>query len=95
MNRAIRADGINREQVAHAVELAPDQWHMVDFQRCAGISFYNRENLITRLADLIAGGHIYWLDIDAWRGTIDRAGNIWLDHEYLAPHQYLPKLITP
>lgn len=95
MNRMIHGEGINSEQVLHAIEIEPDLWHMVDFQRCAGISRYTRETLITRLADLIACGHVYRLDSEAWRVDIDRAGNIWLEHEYVPPHQYLPKLITP
>ena len=47
-------------------------------------------------AEEIGAGDVYALEIPgapAGRVNIDRAGNIWLDHEYLAPHQYLPRLI--
>jgi hypothetical protein len=95
MMEHIRGQDINGASILHALPVEPDLWHAVDFQRAAGVSIYNRESLITRMADLIGEGHLYSLDIKDWRGYIDRAGNIWLDHEYLSPHQYLPTLITP
>lgn len=95
MNEHIRGYGLSGEPILHALPVEPDLWHAVDYERSAGVSIYNRESLITRIADLIGEGHVYQLDIKDWRGSIDRAGNVWLDHEYLSPHQYLPKLITP
>jgi hypothetical protein len=95
MMELIRGYGINGEQVIHALPVEADLWHAVDFQRTEGVCIYTRRALITRLADLIGAGHIYQLDIKDWREDIDRAGNVWYDHEYLAPNQYLPKLISP
>ncbi len=95
MNEHIRAYGIKGEQILHAIPVEPDLWHGVDFQRPAGVCIYYREAMITRIADLIGEGHVYQLEIKDWRGQPDRAGNVWLDHEYLSPHQYLPKLIAP
>jgi hypothetical protein len=90
MNRQVRLLGINCESVGHFEEVYPGEWRGVDLQRTGGISVYPWEMLITRIADLIGGGHVYQMEPYM---NIDRAGNIWLDHEYLAPHQYLPKLI--
>lgn len=96
MNRHVRAEGINGDQVLHAEEIGPDDWRAVDIERNGGICIYNRESLITRIADLIGDGYIYrLLAVNGAMASIDRAGNIWLEHEYLAPHQYLPLLITP
>lgn len=94
MNRQIRGLGIAGEQVLHAEEIPGDDWRAVDCERSAGICRYDRQMLITRIADMIGAGLIYWLDLPASTHNIDRAGNIWLDREYLAPHQYLPALIT-
>ena len=94
MNENIRGQGIDGAQVLQAIPV-DGRWHVVDIERSRGISTYDREGLITRIADLIAEGHIYRLIINDWLGDIDRAGNVWYDHEYLSPHQYLPKLITP
>ena len=91
----IRGYGIAGESVLHAIPVEPDRWHAVDLERTGGVCIYTRETLITRIADLIGEGHIYQLDISAWRGSIDRAGNVWLNHEYLSPQQYLPKMIEP
>lgn len=91
----IRGHGLQNENVFHAIPVEPDYWHAVDCERTGGVSQYTREMLITRLADLIGAGKIYSLDIDGERVFIDRAGNIWRDHEYLSPHQYLPELVKP
>jgi hypothetical protein len=90
MNRHVRCLGINHDQVGDFEEVYPGEWRGVDMERSAGICIYTWEMLITRIADLIGAGHVYILEPYI---SIDRAGNIWLDHEYLAPHQYLPKLI--
>ncbi len=95
MLESIRAEGLVGEQVLHAIPVEPDRWHCVDVQRCAGISVYNRETLITRIADMIGEGLIYRLDIKDAMLIIDRAGNVWRNHEYKAPHEYLPELIEP
>lgn len=98
-NRRIRGEGINGEQILDFEEIGPDDWRGVDLERSRGICVYMRQGVITRLADLIGAGHVYRLG--GFKGPsgiyafidIDRAGNIWLEHEYLAPHQYLPRLI--
>jgi hypothetical protein len=95
--RAYRGEDINGAQIVHIMEIDPGSWIGVDFERSRGICLYSWENVITRLGDLIGAGHVYRLDgfvkVGAPFIEIDRAGNIWLDHEYLAPHQYLPLLI--
>ena len=101
MNRQIRGLDINLAQVLHLEEIASGDWRGVDVERNSGICIYTWEMIITRIADLIQGGYtgktkyIYTLEISQppARAQIDMAGNIWLDHEYLAPHQYLPRLI--
>lgn len=99
MNRHVRGLGINGEQVFHGEEIAPDDWRAVDIDRPRGLARYDREHLITRLADLIGEGHLYQLvggvGSTAIYVDIDRAGNTWLNHQYQAPHQYLPELIPP
>ena len=95
MMEHIRGQGLNGDQILHAIPVEPDLWHAVDHWRSAGVSIYTRESLITRIADMIGEGHLYSLDIKDWRGQIDRAGNVWIDREYLSPHQYLPRMITP
>ena len=94
MAESIRGEGITGESVFHALRVEPDLWHAVDLERTGGVSRYTRETLITRIADLIGAGHIYRMTIGTEFIVIDRAGNIWRDHEYLPPHEYLPKLIT-
>jgi hypothetical protein len=95
MNQNIRGLDINLAQVAHFEEIAPGDWRGVDIERPSGISIYNREMLITRLANLITAKHFHRLALlnPPAEIYIDDAGNTWIDHEYLAPHQYLPRLI--
>jgi len=98
MNRHIRCMDINGAQTAHFEEIAPGDWRGVDAERSAGISTYQWETLITRIADLIGGGfarkqYIDHFDTNKAHVQLDAIGNTWLDHEYLAPHQYLPRLI--
>ena len=59
MNRHIRTIDINGAQTGHFEEIAPGDWRGVDAERNAGISVYQYETLITRLADLPAC-------LDAW-----------------------------
>lgn len=95
MNRRIRLYDINHAQVGDFEEIAPDDWRGVDHERSAGICIYTREQVITRIADLLAD--VYKIDGTPLACghfvTPDRAGNIWLDHEYLPPSAYLPRLI--
>lgn len=100
MNRHIRGRDVNGAQILHFEEIAPGDWRGVDFDRSRGIAIYSWETAITRIANLIGPDHrgdrfLYELEISEppAHASIDRAGNIWLDHEYLAPHQYLPALI--
>jgi hypothetical protein len=100
VNRHIRGREIAGNQTAHFEEIAPGDWRGVDAERNRGISIYQWETLITRLADLIGGGalrsrYIDTLDISDPNALIqiDQVGNTWINHEYLAPHQYLPLLI--
>ncbi len=91
--RQIRGEGINREPVLHAEEMAPDDWRAVDLERNGGIFIYSYQMLITRIADLIGQGYVYWLTAGGQEVPIDRARNIWLGSKYLPPDQYLPILI--
>ena len=94
MNRHVRAHGLHGEQVLHAEEIAPGEWRAVDVERSAGLSAYNREALITRIADLTGAGLVYQLQAgDRLPLVIDRAGNVWLEGEYLSPREYLPRVI--
>jgi hypothetical protein len=100
VNRHIRGRDISGTQTAHFEEIAPGDWRGVDAERNRGLAIYQWETLITRLADLIGGGalrsrHIDVLDISdpSAYAQLDGVGNTWIDHEYLAPHQYLPRLI--
>lgn len=80
------------------------RWHYTGLWSNA-IIVANRESLITAIADLIGAGELNRLEIyEPGAGPqlphlIDRAGNIWLDSEpgpgrdYLAPADYLPRLI--
>jgi len=94
MNRRIRLADINGGQIGDFEEITVNDWRGVDFQRSAGICIYTWEMLITRLADLIGDGHVWTLQAGhEVPVSIDRAGNIWLDHEYLPPHKYLLLLV--
>ena len=93
MDRTVRCCGINGAQVFHAIEIATDRWHWTTPDR-SGILIATWESLITSVADLIGEGTIYSLQSHlSPPQNIDRAGNTWLEHEYLCPHQYLPRLI--
>ena len=99
MNRRVRLEGINGQQIGDFEEINPGDWRGVDFQRSAGICIYTWQGLITRLADLIGDGAVYRLGGALASSNpvpfvdIDRARNIWLGPDYMAPHQYLPLLI--
>lgn len=94
MNEIVRGYDLAMGPVLHALPIKPEGWHGVDCQRNRGICIYTRESLITRIADMIGEGLLYFLDINDTRLIIDRAGNVWVNHEYLSPDQYLPKLIS-
>jgi hypothetical protein len=91
--RQISADGEVGERVFHAIEIGTDDW-VYSGPRWAGVLVSDWQHLITQIADLIGEGKVYNLHspVGAWQ-PIDRAGNTWLEREYLAPHQYLPRLI--
>jgi hypothetical protein len=100
MNRRIRCRDLNGAQTADFEEIAAGDWRGVDAERSAGLCIYTWETLITRVADLIGGGYGRKRYIDqievsdpAALVQVDQVGNTWIDHEYLAPHQYLPRLI--
>jgi hypothetical protein len=93
VNRWVRLLGINCDQIGHFEEIAPGDWRGVDYERSAGICVYTWEMLITRIADLIGGGVVHRMETPKDRADIDRARNIWIEHAYLAPHEYLPRLI--
>lgn len=100
MNRNIRGLDMNLASVLHLEEIAPGDWRGVDIERSAGICIYTWETIITRIADLIGQGftgkrYVWSLEISTppARIQIDGSGNTWIDHEYLAPHEYLPRLI--
>lgn len=92
MDRHIRAEDVNGAPVFHAIEYAPGRWHWTGPDH-SGVYIADYEHVITRLADLIGEGKVSFLIACGPRVPIDRAGNTWLGHQYLAPHQYLPLLI--
>jgi hypothetical protein len=92
VDRHIRAEDINRAQVFHAIEVHTDLWHWTA-PGYPGVFIASWESLITTIANMIGEGRFSWLIARAPGLPVDKAGNTWIDHEYLAPHQYLPRLI--
>jgi hypothetical protein len=79
----------------HAIETGSEEfawlWTAADYSAMIRSDW---EHLITTLADRVHAGDVSL--VTDWHkppANIDKAGNTWLDHEYLAPHQYLPLLI--
>lgn len=92
-SREIYLRDIMGAHVFHAIEIGSEEfawlWTAPDY---SGMMRSAWEHLITTLADRVSRGEVS-LITSGPPVNIDRAGNTWLDHEYLAPHQYLPRLV--
>jgi hypothetical protein len=99
MNREIRLSDIFGNYVFHAEEIGPDNWRWTT-PEMSGMISGNWEALIASIDNMIGGldygslyyhGHVYSDHAELYFDKNRR--NQWIDGEYLAPNQYLIKVI--
>ena len=99
MKREVRLHDLNRCAVFHAIEANPDEWYWTEpgmSEICRG----DRKGLISWVDNKIAGLGYGNIEVTPVPGgqyvpcAFDKdRRNIWVGDEYLAPHEYLLRLI--
>jgi hypothetical protein len=101
VKREVRLHDVNRYTVFHGIEANPDEWYWTE-PNMSGICRGNRESLISWIDNKIGGLEYGEIEITPLPGgqyypcTFDKhRRNLWVGGEYLAPHEYLVRLIPP